>query len=427
MWPAVLAAVVLLAAATPVGAASWSRAARLSGTVSLDATPAQIAFASNGQAAVSFGFVNPDAPSGARASLALLSSSGRPIKVRSVPHTRQVLDLAYLSGTLQLLGGTSGGGLACCTEIQTLSLDARGFSQPRPLMRQLAGASAGRLLASGSGALAVFASDSGVWAARAGRDAKFGGVRRLSSSGAGPQSLAAAAQHGGGALVAFTQTLFHSSDAPIPATVMLSQGAGATLPPRARAAQTFAAGTVIGPLALAPNPFAPTLGWAQDSADSSGANRSQIVLAAVGATLRTRTYTVAGEIESGLSGAADSSGDELFAWDSCDTTPSCQVLAVSRAARGHFGSARPLGGIDAAAEPSVAVGAQGAAVIAWVQGGHIYFTRRSSGTQRFSTPARLTGPGPATGLTLAAGPGGRVLAVWAAGTTRTTVWASELR
>ena len=410
-----------------MGAASWSRAARLSSTVSLDATPAQIAFASDGQAAVSFGFVNPDAPSGARAALALLSSSGRPTKVRSVPHTRAVLDLAYLAGSLQLLGATSGGGMGCCTEVQTLSLDAQGFSQPRSLMRHLAGAGAGRLLASGSGALALFASDSGVWAARAGRDARFGAVRQLSSSGAGPQSLAAGAQHGGGALVAFTQTPFHSSDAPIPATVMLSQGAGGALPPRARSAQTFPAGTVIGPLALAPNPFAPTLGWAQDSADGTGANRSEIVLAAVGATLRTRTYAVAGEIESGLSGASDSSGDELFAWDSCDTTPSCQVLAVSRAAHGHFGNARALGAIDAAAEPSVAVGAHGAAVIAWVWGGHVYFTRRSSGSQRFSAPARLTGPGPASGLTLAAGPGGRMLAVWAAGTTRTTLWASELR
>lgn len=400
---------------------------RLGGPVSLDGTPVQIAFASGGQAAVSFGFVNPDAPAGARASLALLSSSGRPTKVRSVPHTRQVLDLAYLSGTLQLLGGTSGGGLACCTEVQTLSLDARGFSSPRPLMRQLAGVSAGRLLASGSGALALFAADSGVWAARAGRDAKFGPVRRLSSSGAGPQSLAAAAQHGGGALVAFTQTPFHSSDAPIPPTVMLSQGAGGTLPPRPRAAQSFPAGTVIGPLALAPNPFAPTLGWAQDNADATGANSSQIVLAAVGAPLRTRSYAVPGEIESGLTGAADSSGDELFAWDSCDTTPSCQVLAVSRGAHGHFGSARTLGAIDAAAEPSVAVGAHGTAVIAWVQGGHINVTRRSSSTQRFSAAARLSGPGPASGLTLAAGPGGRVLAVWAAGSTRTTVWASELR
>ena len=337
-----------------------------------------------------------------------------------MPHTRQVLDLAYLSGTLQLLGGTSGGGLACCTEVQTLSLDARGFSSPRPLMRQLAGVSAGRLLASGSGALALFAADSGVWAARAGRDAKFGPVRRLSSSGAGPQSLAAAAQHGGGALVAFTQTPFHSSDAPIPPTVMLSQGAGGTLPPRPRAAQSFPAGTVIGPLALAPNPFAPTLGWAQDNADATGANSSQIVLAAVGAPLRTRSYAVPGEIESGLTGAADSSGDELFAWDSCDATPSCQVLAVSRGAHGHFGSARTLGAIDAAASRPWRRSP-------WDRRHRLGPGRphrrhpAQLGTQRFSAAARLSGPGPASGLTLAAGPGGRVLAVWVAGSTRTTV------
>ena len=78
-------------------------------------------------------------------------------------------------------------------------------------------------------------------------------------------------------------------------------------------------------------------------------------------------------------------------------------------------------------QPAVAVGANGAAAVAWVQRGRIYITRRGSSNRRFSTPVRLPGPGPASSLSLIAGPSGRLLAVWAAGTQRSTVWASELR
>ena len=74
----------------------------------------------------------------------------------------------------------------------------------------------------------------------------------------------------------------------------------------------------------------------------------------------------------------------------------------------------------------MALGPHGVGAVAWVAGGQIWFTYRGSATQRFSSPRRLAGPGPASGLRLAAGPGGRLLAVWAAGTTRTTLWASQL-
>ncbi len=393
----------------------------------LDATPVSIAFSPGGQAAVGFGFVNPDAPAGARAEVAQLSASGRALRVRVVPHTRQVLDLTYVGSTLQLLGGTSGGGLACCTEIQTLALGSRGFSAPRPLIRRLSGVALGRLIDSGSGTLAVFATNTGVWAARAGRDGRFGAVRRLTSSGIAPQSLVAMPVRGGGPLLAFTQARIQAADTPSAPSVMVSRGTGPGLPPRPHAAQTFPAGTAIGPLALAAAPSAPTLGWTQDATDGTGSDSSTVVLAAVGQTLRTRTFSGPGQYQSGLSAAADAAGDELFAWESCDQTPECQVVAVGRPSGGRFGTTRTLGTIDAGAEPAVAIGPHGGAAIAWVQGGRIYVTRRGSGTQRFSKPQRLAGPGPVSGLRLAAGPGGRLLAVWVAGTTRTTVWASQFR
>ena len=399
---------------------------RLAGPVGLDATPVHIAFSAQGQAAVAFGFVNPNQPGGAQASLALLSSGGRPQQVRPVPHTRQVLALRYLAGSLQILGGTSGGGLACCTAIQTLTLGSRGFSAPRSLIRGLSGLTVGHLIASGTGELAVFAANSGVWAARAAKDGRFGAPRRLTPAGAAPQSLVATVLHGGGPLVAFTQAPIMSADPPASPQVMLSTGSAPGLAPRARSAATFPAQTAIGPLALAPNPFSPTLGWTQDGADATGINRSAVVLAAVGSNLRTRTFAVPGQTAAGLSGAANDSGDELFAWESCDGLPTCQVTAVSRAARGRFGTARTLGSIDAADDPVVALGPHGVGAVAWVAGGQIWFTYRGSATQRFSTPQRLAGPGPASGLRLAAGPGGRLLAVWAAGTTRTTLWASQL-
>ena len=138
--------IVALAAALiagPAGAAAWSPALRLAGPAELDVTPLQVAFGPGGQAAVGFGFVDPDRPGGATASVALIPAAGKPARARRVPHARQVLDLAYLGGRLQILSGTSGGGLPCCTQIQTLAMGTRGFSAPHSLIRGLAGVSTG--------------------------------------------------------------------------------------------------------------------------------------------------------------------------------------------------------------------------------------------------------------------------------------------
>lgn len=423
------AAVIVASAIAPrAGAASWRAAVRLAGPVDLDATPFELAFSPGGQAAVGLGFVDSDRPAGSRASVALIGQAGTPIRTRAVPHTRQVLDVLWTGGSLQVLGGTSGGGLTCCTQIQTLTLGAHGFGAPRSLIRGLSGLSVGRLVASGTGSEAVFGAWNGVWAARAPRSGRYGAVHRLTATSASPQSLLAAPLHGGGTLVAFAQTPLRAGTSPDSPAVMVSRGGATRLPPRPRTVQTFPTGTAIGPLALAPNPFAPALGWAEDAGDATGANSSEIVLATLGSPpLHPRTYSVSGQTASGLSGGADSSGDELFAWESCDAVPVCHVLAVSRGAHGRFGTARTLGTIDASAEPAVAVGARGAAVVGWVQDGHIEVVRRDSSARRFSAPARLAGPGPASQLKLAAGPSGRMLAVWAAGTRTTTIWASELR
>ena len=148
----------------------------------------------------------------------------------------------------------------------------------------------------------------------------------------------------------------------------------------------------------------------------------------MGPTLRTRTFAVPGQTAAGLSGAADDSGNELFIWESCDGLPGCQVTAVSRPARGRFGTARTLGQIDAGGDPAVALGPHGAGAVAWVRGGQIWVTLRASAGRRFSAPQRLAGPGPAFGLRLAAGFCAGLLAVCgSAGTTRTTVWASKPR
>ena len=345
-----------------------------------------------------------------------------------MPHTRQVLALGYLAGSLQILGGTSGGGLACCTAIQTLTLGSRGFTTPRPLIRGLSGLTVGHLIASGTGELAVFAANTGVWAARAAKDGLFGAPHRLTPARAAPQSLVATELHGGGPLVAFTQAPILSADPPATPQLMISTASAPGLLPRARGAATFPAQTAIGPLALAPNPFSPTLGWTQDSADATGINRSAVVLANVGSTLRTRTFAVPGQTAAGLSGAADDSGNELFAWESCDGLPSCQVTAVSRPARGRFGT-RAHPGADRRRRRSRR-GARPAWGWAPWPGSSAVRSGSPTGARQPSAsrpPSVLPVPGPASGLRLAAGPGGRLLAVWVAGTTRTTLWASQLR
>ena len=176
----------------------------------------------------------PISPGAPRRPLALLSSGGRPQQLRSVPHTRQVLALGYLAGSLQILGGTSGGGLACCTAIQTLTLGSRGFTAPRSLIRGLSGLTVGHLIASGTGELAVFAANSGVWAARAAKDGHFGAPHQLTPAGSAPQSLVARAARGRPPGGLYTGTDL-SADPPATPQLMISTASAPGTPP-ARAA-----------------------------------------------------------------------------------------------------------------------------------------------------------------------------------------------
>ena len=412
---------ITLASATPgqAGPLGFGRPVRFAGPVPLDALPIQIGVSPAGSAAIGFGLFDADKPAGAQGELALTNPADRPSAARAVPHSRQVLDVGAFAGDWTVLAGTSAGGLPCCTKVQALVDSAHGFTAAQVLMHGLGGVILGRLVLAGSRQLATFASSTGVWVAQASRPGRFGAARRLSASGVSPQSLVAMAVHGGGTLAAWTQSPLTPGDTPSPPRIIVARGAAGRLPGPAHVLAALPAGTSTGALALAPNPWRPTLGWTQDTTSGD----SQVVLADVATPQRPRTFQTPGEAASSLAGAADDAGDEVFAWETCDGVPSCQVNAVSRAAGGRFGVAHALGAIDAAGGPAVAVDRGGAAVIGWVSSGHVWVSRRVSATGHFR-PAQQLPSADASDLRLAAAANGRTLAVWTEGSARTTLWAS---
>lgn len=395
---------------------------RLSGPVALDALAPVISFAPGGTAAIGSGWFDPDRPVGAQSSLTVLAADGHGVSRHPLPGVRRVLDAGFYGGTLELLAATSPHGQACCTQVETLSLGARGFSA-RALLRGLHGAALGRLIAISRGVLAAVASSTGVWVAQASRLPRFGPAHRLTPGGVSPSGLAAAALRGARTAVVWSTGRLEPADVPPPVNLMLATGSSSRAPGAPRVALTLAAGHELGEMALAPAPT-PTLAWVEDFSDSAGQPESQIVAADLSRALRTHAFPQTG-LASGIAADADSAGEEVLAWKVCDQVPVCQVMAVSRPRAGRFGTPSILGSIDAGTAPAVAVAAGGRAVVGWVLGGRVELALRSSASARFAPPRALPGSGAAAQLTLAGGPRGRLLAVWSDGAPQASLLASS--
>jgi hypothetical protein len=277
----------------------------------------------------------------------------------------------------------------------------------------------GRLVAAGRGMLAALADAVQLRLTQARLGERFGPLHRLTLHGQAPQSLVAAPLAGGRTVLGWIAWSFAPQDTPIPQAIMLASGTASRVPGPAQTVATLAPGHEASQLALAAG-YRLSVAWIEDFTDDTGAYRSEVSVATAGGGAVPVTFSTDGMTESGLSAAGDGAGDQILAWSSCDVTPVCQALAVTRTPRGSFGSPLALGPADAGAHPAVALASDGAVFVGWISDGHVMIARGSPGG-RFGIPQRLSGPGYADGLTLSAGPGGRVLAAWGDGSPRQTL------
>lgn len=407
-----------LALAAVAEARGWSRPTPVITPAALEIAGTHLAFSDSGQAAVGFAFVDPDHPAGSQAWAALISARGRPSPARHIPRARQVLDVAFASGAFRVLVGADGGA-RCCATARELALGARGLGAQRTLARGLGGVVLGRLVAVGRGMLVALADAVSLRLTQARSGTSFGPLHRLTPRGVAPRSLMAEPLLGSRTMLAWLDGTFAPQDTPTPEAVMVAAGTASHVPGPPQTAVTLAAGHQAGQLALAAGPR-PTVAWIEDFTDTAGAYHSEVSVLTAGAGRVPVTFTTDGMVASGPSAAGDSRGDQILAWSSCDATATCQVMAATRTPRGSFGSPLTLGSIDAGTHPAVALTSSGTAFVGWTSAGHVIIARGSP-TAGFGARQRLSGPGYADELTLAAGPGGRLLAAWADGSPRETL------
>jgi hypothetical protein len=227
---------------------------------------------------------------------------------------------------------------------------------------------------------------------------------------------------GGHTLLAWIAGSFAPQDSPPPETIMLATGTPSRVPGPARVLYTLPSGHMASQLALATGPNA-SLAWIEDYTDASGTYQSQVSLSGVDPQAAPVSFQSPGMVQSELSAAGDPAGDQLLAWSSCDAEADCEVMALTRSPSGSFAAPVALGAIDAGAEPVAAVGSGGSEALGWVFGGHVTLAYSQSPGGAFSYRA-LPGPGYAEDLTLAAGPGGRLLAAWTDGSPRQSLMTS---
>jgi hypothetical protein len=388
----------------------------------LQVLPAKAAFTPSGAPVVGFTVQNQDAPQNAAGFGGSLSSSGT---IPLLPGANQLLAVGAAGARALLMEGLATAGQRCCGAVRLVPVSPSGkLGAPRTLIGTLAEPSTGMLVpTSDGGALGLVATATGIWATRAAGSAAFGPIARLTPASATPAAVAAAALPKGAIAIGWTT----GPQAAVPGAVgsiEIEQGGAGKLPSAAASHYLSAVpGDSIDSFALGAGAHGPTAVWAQSYTDTLGAFHSVIEEADAGAlTSATRLSDTSG-VASAASVGSDLAGHEVAVWKQCDATGSiCAAWMSTRRGAGRFSPAVRLGAIDPASSPSVAVGANGAAVAGWVDGGVVMLSVRPPATGAFGTPARLGAD--ASELSLSAGPGGRAIAVWCEGIALQRVYAS---
>jgi hypothetical protein len=407
------------AALAPVAAAAWGRPFQFAKPGALDHLGPELTFSSGGAAAAAFGIADIDAPGVSQAFLTTRSAQGAMSSPRAIAGAQQILALAYDGGSLELLTGSSPPGLDCCSSAQAVAIGAGGRpGAPRTVVGGLTGATDGRLLTLADGQmLAVVATERGVWAAQSTRADRFGAAHLLTGAGQMPQSIDAAWLGGENTIVAWTAAT-GPAGAAVARGIEVSGGTRLSPPHRALNLLTVPAGHSIDELTVAREGAGATAAWIESWYDAHGAYHSQVEAADLTAHPVAHPVSPGAALASGLSFAADASGDQALAWESCTLQDVCQAQAALRSATTSFSGPRTLGAIDPAQQPAVAVGPHGQVLVGWVRGGQpvAAVAPRTGSGAGFGSPATLSTSTYALNVTVAFGPRRQALAAWSQGT-----------
>ncbi len=422
--------VALLAAAAPAAAsAGWGRPFELVKPGTLDYLPTQLAFSRSGAAAAGLAIGDLDTPGSTQAYLVSRSPRGAVGAPHKLSGASEVIALGYAGSSLELLAGTTPGGLDCCSAVQALRVSGRGAVQRhQTLVSGLTGATLGQLIALADGRMvAAVATEGGVWATQSSKRGVFAAKRRLTGAAQSPQSLTAAWLGGENSLVAWTAASGPAGSA-TPRSIYYSLGSESGGPRHPHSLLQVAAGHRIDQLAVARRGSSATAAWIESYSDRRGAFHSQVMAADFGARHPTsRTLSAGGGQAAGLSLASDAAGAQAVAWESCTSAGSCTVRAATRGPNGHFGHGALLGLIDASQTPSVAVGPSGQVIVGWVRAGHPVAAVGSASSGRFGAPHVLSATTFALDLTAAFGPRRDALVAWTQGTLNPSVVAADYR
>ncbi len=412
---AVIAAMVAPAAAQ----ARWSHPFDLQAPQGLDVLAPQLTISAGGAAAAVFGLQDVDVPGSSAGYLTLRSAGGAITAPRPITPARQILDLAYDGRTLELLTGAAGAGQTCCDSVQAVAVGADGSpAAPRRLVGGLAGATLGRLITLADGQmLAAVATERGVWVVQSSRGPRFAGQHLLTGAGQMPETLAAVALGGGASLVAWTAARAGAD----PRSVTGAAGSRRSAPRRPRTLVRVPGGHRIDEIGLARRPGQATLAWVESWYDRRGTYHSVVNAVDLAPHAHPRTLSPANRLASGLQFAGDAAGDQVAAWESCTVNDACAADAAIRRHGSGFGAARPLGAVDAAQTPALAMGPGGQAVVAWVRGGDPVAAAAGTPGRAFGAPVVLSRAGYALDIDVAVGRGRQAVAAWSQGTLNPSV------
>ena len=417
---AAVAAAGIAAAGAPAAAqARWGPPFDLAPPQTLDVIPPQLALAPDGSAAAALGFQDVDTPGSAEGYLTLRARGGAVSGPTAVAPARQILDLAYDGGSLELLTGSSPAGQTCCSAVEAIAVGAGGvLGSPRTLVGGLAGATLGRLLTLADGQmLATVATERGVWVAQSSRGARFGGQHLLTGAGQMPETLAAAPLGGGASLVAWTAARAGAD----PRTVQGDTGTRRAAPHRVRTLVTVPRGHRVDEIGVARRGGQATVTWIESWYDRRGAYHSVVEAADLTPKAQARALSPANRLASGLKFAGDAAGDQVAAWESCTVDDACTADAAVRRRGATFGPARVLGATDAAQAPALSVGPGGQAVVGWIHAGDPEAATQATPGRGFGGAAVLSRAGYALDIDVAAGRGRQALAAWSQGTLNPSV------
>ncbi len=431
---ALLGAALLATVAAPASAGAnqsgWGRPFRLTPPYSTDLTPVSLSIAASGAAAAAFSAQDEDTPSASDPFIAIRAAGGSVSTPFAVPGAQLVLDLAYDPSGLRLLTGTSESGKSCCSTVQTVSLLHNGrFGRASTLVGNLTGATVGSLTPlAGGRLLATVATDRGVWVAQSGPGNGFGTTHRLSAAAAMPWTVATAADAHGHTVVAWTATQGQQGEV-APNQIAAASGSLRAPPGNSRPVVTVGGGHKVDEIGLAPLSDGATATWIESWFDRRGAYHAETVLADLGSAARRRTFSVAGEVASGVVIAGGARGDQVVAWKSCTPAGSCSARAAVRPAGGTFGPSQRLGAIDAGQSPVAAVSSSGDALVGWIAGGHVLAAERRPGSRGLGGARTVSSTNYAANLTIAFGGrgGDQALAAWTQGTLAPDVVGAVLR